>query len=94
MRKVDFMSKETSANRQNIEKNTKIFESEITKISERVSNVKEKAVDLEDRSRRSNLVFYNFPEADDGQEDHCERKVYNLLENLSIFPRDHEIWID
>ena len=91
---LDYLHNETSENNKKIDHNTKHFESEITKTNQSVFSVKEKAVDLEDRSRRSNLVFYNFPEAEDGEEDNCERRVYNLLENLGIFPRDHEIWMD
>ena len=82
---LDYLHNETSENNKKIDHNTKHFESEITKTNQSVFSVKEKAVDLEDRSRRSNLVFYNFPEAEDGEEDNCERRSTTSWRILVFF---------
>ena len=71
-----------------------MFNLELKKTNNNVTDVKNKSVDLEDRSRRSNLIFYNFPEADRGQTENCERLVYNLIQRLEIFPEHEELWID
>ena len=53
-----------------------------------------KTVDLEDRSRRCNLVFYNFTEAPPNVTENCERMVLNLLNALQIFDGEETVWIE
>ena len=52
-----------------------------------ITKLQDKAQDLEDRSRRNNLVFFGFPEAGDNSE-HCEALVTNVLKNTSIINRE------
>ena len=58
-----------------------------------------KATDLEDRSRRNNLVFYNIPEEprrprEDTEREECESKIMNLLMYRGFFDADYTLEID
>ena len=67
----------------------------ISKTEKTADALIQKTVDLEDRSRRCNLVFFNFAEtATRHEEENCEQKVLNLLTSLRIFDDDDEIWVD
>ena len=62
----------------------------------KTAQVADKTVDLEDRSRRSNLVFFNIREKNDdgsGPED-CEGIIINLLESKNFFHQDYRIHVD
>ena len=57
--------------------------------------MKSKTTDLEDCSRRSNLLFYNVTEVANGVNEYCEQNIVNILDSLHIFPPDdNEVWID
>ena len=89
----DFISKETSENHNLITECSKTIESKFVDTNKYIQDIKDKTVDLEDRSRRSNLVFFNFPERDNEQPGDCERLVHNVLNELNIL-QDEEVWID
>ena len=66
-----------------------------TKNKKAMVEMKSKTIDLEDRSRRSNLVFYYVAEVANGVNEDCEQNIVNLLDSLHIFPPgDNEVWID
>ena len=90
---VNHISQDTSDNQNAIKECNKIMESKFAEANKYVETVKNKTVDLEDRSRRSNLVFFNFPEAADSQTEDCEQLVHNVLEKLDIM-QDEEVWIE
>ena len=92
-RSLDFMSKETSEMKQQINMNNDTFKSKLQQTESNMENVRAKTVDLEDRSRRSNLVFFNFKEASRGATEDCEDIVESLLKSLNIF-EGNDIWID
>ena len=54
----------------------------------------DKTCDLEDRSRRNNVVFYNIPESDDAQSEDCENIIVNVLKRQGFFRPDYAIEID
>ena len=58
-----------------------------------------KTNDLEDRSRRNNLVFFNIPEKDVMQRgeqnvEDCEKIILDILERTNFFSPDYDIAID
>ena len=60
-----------------------------------VEEVKAKTEDLEDRSRRNNLVFFNIQEADKGVSENCEHHIQALLAQTGIAEQlQGDIWID
>lgn len=58
----------------------------ISKNSDDIAQVFDKTRDLEDRSRRDNLVFFNVEETNDTNED-CEKLVMSELVKCGIFSR-------
>ena len=56
-----------------------------------INSVKIKANDLEDRSRRSNLVFFGIPES---YGENCGQKICNVLYNCEFYNTDVNIAID
>ena len=93
-RTSNFLTNETTEIKKSVSENTKMLNTKITSTVSDVKEIKLKTVDLEDRSRRCNLVFYNFPEATQGQSEDCEKLVVNLLGSLRIFEQDEQIWIE
>ena len=88
----DFLSDETSVLKGEI----KLNETKIQQNKKRNEEISEKNVDLEDRSRRNNLVFFNFAEASKNQteKENCEKIVTDLLESRHFFDSDYQIYID
>ena len=41
-----------------------------------------------------NLIFYNFPEAEPGENEDCEQLVHNIINSRKIFDSDSDVWID
>ena len=91
----NFISKETSDMKLTIENNEKSINTEMKITHQSINEVKHKTVDLEDQSRRSNLIFYNFPECEQGEKEDCEQLVHNLINARKFFdPREETVWID
>ena len=89
----NFMSKQTSENSNLITECSKTMETKLADASKYIQTVKDKTVDLEDRSRRSNLVFFNFPECENGQTENCEALIHDVLRKVNML-QDEEVWID
>ena len=87
-----FLSNETALISGRLKSNETVLDGHAKKHDE----IKEKASDLEDRSRRNNLVFFNFPEEppNESLNENCEKKVIDLLENKGFFDEDYNIFID
>ena len=92
-RSLEFMSKETSDIKEHIKNSDNVIKSKFRESASTIENVRAKTVDLEDHSRQSNLIFFNFKEANHGTTENCEEKVENLLKSLDIFGRE-DIWFD
>ena len=90
----DFLSNETSDIKASHENTRKILEDKIESNGKHVNDIKTKTIDLEDRSRRDNLVFFNFPECSEETSEHCEKYIQDLISNLSILPEDEVLYID
>ena len=90
----DFLSKETSDIKISQENATKNLETKIEFNGKYAHEIKAKTIDLEDRSRRENLVFFNFPETAEETTEHCEQYIKELISSLSILPEDEELYID
>ena len=89
----DYMSKETADIKEKLDTSNTALKSKLQEAESEMKSVMEKTVDLEDRSRRSNLVFFNFKEASQGITEDCEDMVDNLLKSLNILGSE-DIWID
>ena len=74
---LGFITKETSDLKDNIDATTGKVDTQ----AEEIAEVKEKARDLEDRSRRCNLVFYNVPEEDNEK---CDMTIFKELGRVGI----------
>lgn len=92
-RSLDFMSKETSEMKEQIKNNDDGLKTKLQQNVSDMENIRFKTIDLEDRSRRSNLVFFNFKEESNISTEDCEEKVENLLKSLNIL-NGEDIWID
>ena len=90
----DFLSNETADLKNNHQKSTKMFENKIETTGTFVQEIKSKTVDLEDRSRRDNLVFFNFQEIPDKTPDNCEQYINDLVYKLGILPDDEVLYVD
>ena len=89
----DFMSTETAEIRKCVKDKTADLNQKIDSAENKIHSVKEKTVDLEDRSRRCNLIFFNFKEAGPNSSENCEDMVESCLKSLNIFGHE-DIWID
>ena len=86
----DFLTEETSALKGQI----KVNEASLEATAKKCSTLTDKTSDLEDRSRRSNLVFFNIPEPTDNTEkEDCETKVKKMIHELKFFD-EYEIPMD
>ena len=87
-----FLSDETSQLKGNINLNEVAIEG----ISKKHNEIVDKASDLEDRSRRNNIVFYGFPEQNSriNERENCEGKVVNFLKSKGFFEHEYTIEID
>ena len=76
----------------------RIKELEVSRVSaaKQRDEIREKATDLEDRSRRNNIVFFNIPEETNHNNDreNCEDKIKSILHSQQFFDREYEIPID
>ena len=87
----DFLSDETSKIRGQIKTNETLLNSHAKKHEEVIN----KTVDLEDRSRRNNVVFFNIPEVtEENVRENCEEKITKILEEKQFFNSDYEAFID
>ena len=76
----DFLSNETSEIKQKVK-------SDISNANKRIEFLNSKAQDLEDRSRRNNLVFFGVPESDDPREENCDREIVEILKKYQIIDK-------
>ena len=91
----NFLTKETSDIKKAQEELTLDVEKKLTHTNKALSETKEKTIDLEDRSRRSNLVFFNIAEAPQGLNEDCEEKIEHMLDELNIvMPGGERTYID
>ena len=84
----DFLTDETNELKGQIKSN----EIKLKSSAVRHNEIVDKASDLEDRSRRNNLLFFNIPET--GENDDCEIKIKNLLDSLNFFGQEYDVPID
>ena len=91
----NYLSQETADLKKSQEEFSGYIENQFDNTKKAMVEMKSKTIDLEDRSRRSNLVFYNVAEVANGVNEDCEQNIVNLLDSLHIFPPgDNEVWID
>ena len=84
---LNHMSKDTAELDNKIKHNT----AGIKKTNQDVNEVQQKATDLEDRSRRSNLVFFNISEE---KRENCYEKITKLLQGQGIQDANTPLLID
>ena len=88
----NFLSSETTS----IQKRVVDNEISLSSSTKNHNELVNKAADLEDRSRRNNLVFFNIPEPDSestNKED-CDSMIINLLKGRNFFGPDYTLEID
>ena len=87
-----FLTQETSELKGALKVNDVKIES-ARKTNEQLMN---KTTDLEDHSRRNNLIFYNIPEPEAGnaQNEDCRAKIVNMLKRQGFFEPDYGLEID
>ena len=62
--------------------------SDILNATKNIEFLNSKTQDLEDRSRRCNLVFFGVPESDDPREENCDKMICDILKNYQIINRN------
>ena len=77
----DFLSNETSEIKEKVN-------SDISNAKNRIEFLNLKTQDLEDRSRRNNLVFFGVPESDNPREENCDREICEILKNYNIIDKN------
>ena len=87
---LDFITEETTTLRGLINKNTMVTDA----VQKHANRIDDKTADLEDRSRRHNLVFFNFPEIETNDREDCEKLVANELVARGIFQSTDIIYMD
>ena len=86
----DFLTEETQVLRGQIKQNETSLEAN----SQKYNQLTDKTTDLEDRSRHSNLVFFNIPKPTlEAHNENCEDKIRKLLHQMQLF-EEYEIPID
>ena len=91
----DFLSNELSVLKKSQEESEVIVDKKLKETNKALSETILKTTDLEDRSRRSNLVFFNIAEATHGTIEDCEEKVVHLIDSLNVaMPNGEGIYID
>ena len=93
-RSCSYLTNETAELKKLMTDNNKSLDTKIKSTEGNIDLVKAKTVDLEDRSRRCNLVFYNFKEATNNENEDCEKLILHLLDYLKIFDKEETIWIE
>ena len=88
----NFLSNETASLQTKIKKNETSLE--ISKKDH--DDLVLKTSDLEDRSRRNNVVFYNFPEkcSQQSEAEDCEKMLIDFLKGRGFFQDDYTLEID
>ena len=88
----DFLTEETTVLKGMINRNEVSVNSAIKKHSD----LENKTSDLEDRSRRNNIVFYNIPEPADNikEPEDCDEKITHILKERGFFEKDYNLEID
>ena len=87
---LNFLTKETTDLNEKIVNNTDL----INETAKQYEKLEFKTVDLEDRSRRNNLIFYNIEEeAGTGRGEHCESKVVNTLYQCGVFNSSQPVYV-
>ena len=71
-----------------------IHEVSLTEAGKKYNTIVDKTADLEDRSRRNNLVFYNIPEPEVLDKESCEDKILKLIDERGIFESGYVVPID
>ena len=69
----------------------KANEINLTSAKKQCEDLTNKASDLEDRSRRNNVVFFNIPEE---AEENCDSIIMNLLTSRGFFESDYTLELD
>ena len=90
----NFISKETSEIKTSLSEASNTLNIKINENKNHFTEIKTKTIDLEDRSRRCNLVFFNFPEAARNEPEDCESLICGHLTSLGIFPPNDEIFVE
>ena len=86
-----FLTQETS----DLAGRIKLAETNNKSHGEKLDNVTSKTNDLEDRSRRNNVVFFNIPESNNtSTKEDCEDKIINLLISRKFFPPEYDMNIE
>ncbi len=91
---LNFMTNETADLKKAISETAEHMKSRVGETDKKIADIKTKTVDLEDRSRRCNLVFFNFPEVSRLVSEDCEDTIEKKLISLKILPDGEQIWID
>ena len=86
---VSFLTQETTDLNQKITENT----SKIKNAAEHCQEIENKTVDLEDRSRRNNLVFFNIEEEGHYARENCEQKIIEELTKCGIINSKEPVYI-
>lgn len=88
----DYLSDETSL----ISSKVKLNELAIESTTKKHDDLFNKATDLEDRSRRNNLIFYNIAEEPQGsiERENCVAKIIHLLKEQGFFSDEYTLEID
>ena len=73
----NFLSNETKEIKQN-------FTTETSSANKKINFLKDKTQDLEDRSRRCNLVIFGVPESNEQQPENCDNIICEILRNNNI----------
>ena len=87
-----FLSQETTM----LVKKTKETEISLSTANKNHESLVDKTSDLEDRSRRNNIVFYNIPEStiNARESEDCDSIIINLLKSRGFFKGDYTLEID
>ena len=77
---VNFISNETSELKDK-------FTTDTVQAGKKIESLELKTHDLEDRSRRCNLVIFGVPEVSHNSEENCDKKVCGILANYGILDK-------
>ena len=86
----NFLSDELSNLKQSQKEHQTVMDKKCKDTNKLLYETKNKTTDLEDRSRRSNLVFFNIAEEAHDTNENCEEKIGKLLDSLNLAMPDNE----
>ena len=72
----------------------KIHEMSLSEAGKKYNTIVDKTADLEDWSKRNNLVLNNIPEPEMLDRENCEDKILKLIDEWGIFEPGYELHID